>query len=89
MRATLVLAALIAVIGLDLQPAPAADLSVRGPRIHRTIVTARPWCVIENLGTAVWSCYPSLAACRPHQLPGTSLYCIHDPIPHRRLVRVR
>ena len=89
MRTVLVLAALIAIAGFDLRPAPAADLSLRGARAHRTIVTARPWCVIENTGTAVWSCYPTLAACRPHQLPGTTLYCIHDPIPHRRLVELR
>lgn len=86
MRVALALAALLALIGFELQPAAAADLSLHGTRIHHTVVTTRPWCVIENLGTAVWFCYPTLAACRPHQLPGTTLYCIHDPIPHRRLV---
>lgn len=89
MRGVLALAILLAIAGVDLQAASAADLSLRGPRIHRKVVQTRPWCVIENTGTAVWFCYPSLAACRPHELPGTSLYCIHDPIWRGRLVEWR
>jgi hypothetical protein len=70
-------------------PALAADLGLR-PSVHRrAIVTVRPWCVIENTGTAVWFCYPTLAACRPHQLPGTGLYCVRDPIPGGHLVDLR
>ena len=89
MRAALALAVLIACLGLDLRPSPAADLGLRARPVHRRIATARPWCVIENLGAAVWFCYPSLAACRPHQEPGTSLYCVRDPIWRRDLVRLR
>jgi hypothetical protein len=89
MRAALVLATLIAVIAHDLPSANAADLSLHRTYVQRTIASARPWCVIESFGAVVWSCYPTLAACRPHQLPGTGLYCVRDPIPHRRLVQVR
>lgn len=84
------LSALAAVTVLSaIAPASAADLSLR-PSVHRrTIVTTRPWCVIENTGTAVWFCFRSLAACRPHQVPGTGLYCVRDPIPGGHLVDLR
>jgi hypothetical protein len=63
----------------------AADLAVK-VRVHhhyRVHALGRPWCVIENTGTAVWTCAPTLAQCHAFEIPGTSLYCVRDPIPGR------
>jgi hypothetical protein len=80
----LVLLAMFAsVLMLDIAPAVAADLGVKVHRIHRVRAVARPWCVIENLGTAVWRCAPTLAQCHAYEVPGTSLYCVRDPVPGR------
>jgi hypothetical protein len=78
------LAALLAAstLALDAQPAPAADLAIKH-RTHRHYAVGRSWCVIENLGTAVWTCAPTLAQCHAFEVPGTTLYCIRDPIPGR------
>jgi hypothetical protein len=62
----------------------AADLGLKA-RVHhsRIHVAARPWCVIENVGTAVWTCARTRAECHAFEVPGTSLYCVRDPIPGR------
>ncbi len=61
----------------------AADLAVKVRVHHRIHVAARPWCVIENTGTAVWTCAPTKRECHAFEIPGTSLYCVRDPIPGR------
>jgi len=69
-------------LGLIAAPASASDLGVK-VRVHhqyRVHAAGRPWCVIENVGTAVWTCAPTRAACHAFQIPGTSLYCVRDPI---------
>ena len=90
MRTLLPALAALAFVASSVAPAFAADLSLR-PSVHRraVVVTTRPWCVIENTGTAVWYCYPTLATCAPHQVPGTGLYCVRDPIPGGHLVDLR
>jgi hypothetical protein len=62
--------------------AQAADLTIhRRAHIVRH-ANARPWCVITRpfLGPTVWHCAPTLADCHVYEVPGTSLYCIRDPI---------
>ena len=69
-------------LGLIAAPASASDLGVK-VRVHhqyRVHAAGRPWCVIENVGTAVWTCAPTRAACHAFEIPGTSLYCVRDPI---------
>jgi hypothetical protein len=90
MRTLLSALAVVVFVASAVAPAFAADLSLR-PSVHRraVVVTTRPWCVIENTGTAVWYCYPTLATCAPHQVPGTGLYCVRDPIPGGHLVDLR
>ncbi len=83
MRIALTLAFAASLLALGLSPAPAADLSLKSHRVHRHHVIARSWCVIENVGTAVWTCAPTLAQCHAFEVPGTTLYCIRDPIPGR------
>ncbi len=78
---TVAFAASLLVLGFS--PAPAADLSLKSHRLRGHRVIARSWCVIENLGTAVWTCAPTLAQCHAFEVPGTTLYCIRDPIPGR------
>jgi hypothetical protein len=69
MRFILAAAIFVAVMGLDLRPAPA-----------RTVHHATPWCVIENTGRAEWTCYPTHALCRRFaELPGSNNYCVEYP----------
>jgi hypothetical protein len=84
MRIVVAAALALAGIGQTAQYASAADLSLKA-RVHhhRVYVAARPWCVIENVGTAVWTCAPTRAECHAFEIPGTSLYCVRDPIPGR------
>ena len=70
-------------LGLIGASASAADLGVRVHHHYRVHAAGRPWCVIENTGTAVWTCAPTRAACHAFEIPGTSLYCVRDPIPGR------
>jgi hypothetical protein len=70
-------------LGLIAASASAADLGVRVHHHYRVHAASRPWCVIENTGTAVWTCAPTRAACHAFEIPGTSLYCVRDPIPGR------
>ena len=70
-------------LGLIGASASAADLGVRVHHHYRVHAASRPWCVIENTGTAVWTCAPTRAACHAFEIPGTSLYCVRDPIPGR------
>jgi len=81
-RIVFVTALATASLGLIAAPASASDLGVK-VRVHhqyRVHAAGRPWCVIENVGTAVWTCAPTRAACHAFQIPGTSLYCVRDPI---------
>jgi hypothetical protein len=89
MRALFVAMLAASTLLIDIAPAPAADLGVKVHRTHRIRAVARPWCVIENLGTAVWTCAPTRAACHAYEVPGTSLYCVRDPIPGRPLALLR
>jgi len=86
MTMRIVVASLLATstIGMTATTVPAADLTVK-VRVHhyRVYAAARPWCVIENVGTPVWTCAPTRAACHAFEIPGTSLYCVRDPIPGR------
>jgi hypothetical protein len=70
-------------LGLIGASASAADLGVHVHHHYRVHAAGRPWCVIENTGTAVWTCAPTRAACHAFEIPGTSLYCVRDPIPGR------
>ena len=84
-RIVFVTALATASLGLIAAPASASDLGVK-VRVHhqyRVHAAGRPWCVIENVGTAVWTCAPTRAACHAFEIPGTSLYCVRDPIPGR------
>ena len=67
-------------LGLIAASASAADLGVRVHHHYRVHAASRPWCVIENTGTAVWTCAPTRDACHAFEIPGTSLYCVRDPI---------
>ena len=81
-RIVFVTALATASLGLIAAPASASDLGVK-VRVHhqyRVHAAGRPWCVIENVGTVVWTCAPTRAACHAFQIPGTSLYCVRDPI---------
>lgn len=84
MRIALLVALAASVLAVDLSPAAAADMSLKMRRSHRHHAVARSWCVIENLGAAVWTCAPTLAQCHAFEVPGTTLYCVRDPIPGRR-----
>ena len=84
MRIALAIALAAGTFALDVQPAPAADLAIRHHvLVHRHHTSGRPWCVIQNLGKAVWTCAPTLAQCHAFEIPGTTLYCVRDPIPGR------
>jgi hypothetical protein len=87
MMVRIVLATALATSTIELGTAPvsAADLTgkVRVHHQHRIHVVSRPWCVIENTGTAVWTCAPTRAECHAFEIPGTSLYCVRDPIQGR------
>ncbi len=84
MRIALAIALFASIFALDAQPAPAADLALKHRvRVHRHYTVGRPWCVIQNLGKAVWTCAPTLAQCHAFEIPGTTLYCVRDPIPGR------
>jgi hypothetical protein len=84
MRVALAIALAVSTLALDVQPAPAADLVIKHRvRVHRHYAVGRPWCVIENLGKAVWTCAPTLAQCHAFEIPGSPLYCVRDPIPGR------
>ena len=74
----------VATLAFDMQPAAAADLALK-TRVHRhrVHVAARAWCVIDNLGTAVWTCAPTRAQCHAFEIPGTTFFCVRDPIPGR------
>src|SRR3974390_1695847 len=91
-RIVFVTALATASLGLIAAPASASDLGVK-VRVHhqyRVPAAGRPWCVldtagppgcaIETVGTAVWTCPPTRAACHAFKIPGTSLYCVRDPI---------
>ena len=88
MRIALAAAIAAATVAIEMPSASAADLTVKA-RVHhrhhhyRVRVIARPWCVIENLGAAIWTCAPTHAECHAFEVPGTSLYCVRDPIPGR------
>jgi hypothetical protein len=71
-------------LSFNLAPASAADLAVK-VRVHQYRIHAlgRPWCVIENVGAPVWTCAATLAECHAFEIPGTSLYCVRDPVPGR------
>lgn len=84
-RIVFIAAVAIAAAGFNAASVSAADLAVK-VRVHhhyRVHVAARPWCVIENVGTAVWTCAPTRAECHAYEIPGTSLFCVRDPIPGR------
>jgi hypothetical protein len=84
MRIALAIALIAGTFALDAQPAPAADLTIKKRvRVHRHYAAPRSWCVIQNLGAAVWTCAPTLAECHAFEVPGTTLYCVRDPIPGR------
>ena len=83
MRIALAIALAVSTFALNVQPAPAADLTIKKVRVHRHYLVSRQWCVIENLGAAVWTCAPTLAQCHAFEIPGTTLYCVRDPIPGR------
>lgn len=82
MRIALAIALAATTLAMDTQPSAAADLALK-VRVHRHHVAARSWCVIENVGAAVWTCAPTLAQCHAFEIPGTTLYCVRDPIPGR------
>jgi hypothetical protein len=86
MKTRFVLAATLAAAAASLNAASvsAADLTLK-PRVHhhRVHASVRPWCVIENVGTPIWTCAPTRAECHAFEIPGTSLYCVRDPIPRR------
>jgi hypothetical protein len=86
MTMRLVLAAALAAASLapSVQTVFAADLSLKTrAHHHRVYAVGRPWCVIENVGVPVWTCAPTRAACHAFEVPGTSLYCVRDPVPGR------
>jgi hypothetical protein len=84
MRIALAVLLATSTLVLEVQPAPAADLALKHRvRVHRHYVLGRPWCVIQNLGKAVWTCAPTLAQCHAFEIPGTTLYCVRDPITGR------
>jgi hypothetical protein len=62
--------------------AQAADLAVHPRQRAVPRSAAHPWCVIHRafLGPAVWQCAPTLALCRPFEIPGTGLFCVRDPV---------
>lgn len=83
-RIFLAAAVATAVLTSNAPSVSAADIAIK-VRVHhhRAYAASRPWCVIENVGTAVWTCAPTRAACHAFEVPGTSLYCVRDPIPGR------
>ncbi len=82
MRTAIAILLAASTLALEVEPAPAADLAIKHRvRVHYAV--GRPWCVIQNLGKAVWTCAPTLAECHAFEIPGTTLYCIRDPIPGR------
>ncbi len=83
MRIAVMIAFAASITAFDVSSAPGADLSLKSHRVHGRHAVARSWCVIENLGAAVWTCAPTLAQCHAFEVPGTTLYCIRDPIPGR------
>ena len=83
MRIVMTAVLALAALGQTGLSASAADLSLKVRVHHRVHVIGRPWCVIENVGTAVWTCAPTRAECHAFEIPGTSLYCVRDPIPGR------
>jgi hypothetical protein len=84
-RTVLATALATGTLALSTAHSSAADLTVkvRVHHQHRIHVVSRPWCVIENTGTAVWTCAPTRAECHAFEIPGTSLYCVRDPITRR------
>ncbi len=83
MRIVVAAALVLAALGQTAPSASAADLPLKVRVHHHVHVLGRPWCVIENVGTPVWTCAPTRAECHAFEIPGTSLYCVRDPIPGR------